>query len=222
MLSAYGQIQFLAGSSGTQKTEVTKKSTYNLLRTGMIPDLSQNRIKDPPKLDSSGRSLLLQKVFLGIKTSGQNINLAQSDRTKMDKLIQANSTVIMRLSTVFPLDLFPKELVIDLNKVSVFNHQLADIGQVNSTQIQDIADINVETGLFFAKISIYDKNFKDQPLELDYLPKKQTIRAKRILLGLNMTHRKKIDLTSFSPEEIVQKVEQLGTLHIPEVDNPST
>ena len=67
-------------------------------------------------------------------------------------LIKKSQSVLLKISSTFPFDLFPDSLVVDENKVSIIHRDFMT-EHVHSILIEDITDITVNTSIFFRNSS---------------------------------------------------------------------
>ena len=70
----------------------------------------------------------------------------------------------------------------------------------------------VEQSVFFAtlKLELGPGGFQQNPPPVTFLFKKEAIKANRIIVGLIICHKEKIDLSGMSREEILRKSEEIG------------
>src|SRR5581483_9095212 len=73
---------------------------------------------------------------------------------KLDQLVAKAEKIIFKASAFFPLDLFPDEIVIDTEKVDIINRQFFMVKQIHSVKLSNIAEVSVETSVFFATIHL--------------------------------------------------------------------
>lgn len=134
-----------------------------------------------------------------------------SDR-KLKELVNSAYQPLYRLSSVFPFDFFPDHITIELSQINiVINQFLSDRRQ--SIAYEDIYDVYVDNSLFFSTIKILDKHFRDNELKINFLKKEEATKARRIIQGLVIAHKEKIDLTNMNQEEVIKKIEDLGKIH---------
>lgn len=131
---------------------------------------------------------------------------------EIEELIEHSEKPIFELSTIFPLDLFPDKLTIDINKINLLSSEFFASGRVHSVMIKDVGDVFIDTDLFFAKLTIIDKGFTENSISLKYLKKKDASKARRIVQGLVVANEQKIDLSQFTPEDLATKLEELGKI----------
>lgn len=136
-----------------------------------------------------------------------------SDTVKFDSLVRGCRRMLFRISAIFPFDLFPDEIIIDECKVSVVFREFFFSDDIHSINIEQIRDVDVETGPFFAKLQIVPDGYPSKPLIVRYLSKKQAYRARSIIQGLMVAKRNNIDLGKIDEPDLAGKLESLGRTH---------
>lgn len=157
-----------------------------------------------------------------IKPQQQSNGVARKggNEEKIDKLIQNSETILLKIKAFWPFDLFPNEVTIDLNKVTIYFKEFFYSGDNRSILMKNIADVSVQTGLVFATLSIssiYDRNegktgpqFQSNVVKVGYLKRDEAILAKRIINGLIVAIKEDIDLTRIEKGNLKQRIEELG------------
>lgn len=148
-----------------------------------------------------------------LKPTPENPQQPQKNtKEQIEGLIKSTDTPLFTFSTIFPFDLFPDTVVIDTRKVSILNKEFFWSGRTQSIMIKDVRDVLVETSPFFAKLTVVDKGFTENSVSLRFLKKSDALKARRIIQGLIIAADQNIDLTKLKPEEVGQKVEELGKI----------
>lgn len=129
---------------------------------------------------------------------------------KTRELMQMKDRELMRIKNVFPFDLFSDYLLIEENKITFIWSVFFFSKDIRSVLIRDIANINIETDLFFAKIEIIDQYFEQSPLNIFFLPKKEAMQAHRLIQGLISSIRDGVDLSQLTTDEIITSAMNLG------------
>lgn len=132
------------------------------------------------------------------------------DQQKLDQLVEESSRILYKISTVFPFDLFPDEVVIDENKVNIIIRNFFSSELIESVLIRDISQIYIQTTPFFASMRIATFKANSKPYNFSFLKINEAIKARRIIEGLRVVTKEKIDLARFPLEELTQKVENIG------------
>jgi hypothetical protein len=130
--------------------------------------------------------------------------------SKFKKLIDDASKELFRFKSVFPFDLFPDEVVVDINKVNIIKRISVFGERVHSVFIQDISDVFITNNILFSTLEIVDTGFTENSIQVKNLKKSDAARARRIIQGLVIARKQQIDLSSVYDEELALKLEKLG------------
>ncbi len=129
---------------------------------------------------------------------------------KLKDTVNHSTTVLFKLKTAFWFDLFPDEVIIDLNKVDIIYNEFFGSHNIHSILVKDISDVEVQTSPFFSTLKIVDKGYKDTTVDVRYLKTAEAVKARRIIQGLMVIRDREIDLDQFKEQNILQIIEQLG------------
>ena len=71
----------------------------------------------------------------------------------------------------------------------------------------------MESSLFFArlKLELGAGGYKQNPPSVRYLKKAEALKARRLIMGLIVIDKERIDLSGMDHEEMVRKVEEVGS-----------
>ncbi len=130
---------------------------------------------------------------------------------KLDEMVEMVGKPLLQIRTVFPFVLFPNEIIIDIHKISIVYRHFFASEQIHSVLIRDISDVLVETSPFFATLKIIDIGYTDNSIDIAYLKKSEGNLARRVIQGLAMAHKNNVDLTKVERQDLVEKLESLGT-----------
>lgn len=130
------------------------------------------------------------------------------ERFKM--LVRGSHHPLFQLSNVFPFDLFTDEITIEIAQVNVIKRYFFATAHLHTIPIKNIADIFLDTSLFFASLKIIDSSFIESSIQVEYLRKDEACKARRIIQGLVTAKKEEIDLNKISPEGLTQAIESLG------------
>lgn len=125
-------------------------------------------------------------------------------------VVKRSQTVLFRTSTVFPFDIFPDELIVDLTKVTLITRNFFLSGQTQSVYLKDIMDVVVETGPFFSTLRIIDPEFAQNKFEVNHLNRKSAAEARRIIEALISACKAGVDLTKIGRREMVSHLPELA------------
>lgn len=168
-----------------------------------------------PKVErSKGKAENASPVVEGRREAVKDfVKERETQRHKFHELVQDVRTPLYKLSSVFPFDLFPNKIIIDVHKINVIFKEFFWSGRTLSIYIQNISDVLIDKSLFFATLKIVDKGYVENMVRVSYLWKKEADRARSIIQGLVIADKEGIDLTKIENKEIMMQVEKLGETH---------
>lgn len=141
----------------------------------------------------------------------ETIKETDKSQEKFEKMVSEAGKELYRCEAVFPFDIFPDQIIIDLNKVNIIKKMFFYTGRVHSVFIQDITDVFVSTSIFFATLEIIDSGFKENSIKIPFLKKDHASKARRIIQGLIVAKKQQIDLSAVGDvPNLTEKLEKLG------------
>lgn len=211
MLSSSGQIQFNRSSSIEKKQEQLKKQ--HKIPESIFTDFVQ--ILKTKEEGVNEAEKVVDRPMEGIeipKAEKPDIEVKIQEDTNQERLdlLSGNARPLIRISTHVPINLFPKEIVVDVNKVTLISKEILGAKQVVSISIEDITDVIVETIPFFATMKIFDKGFAQNSIRIRFLKKYEALKVRKIIQGLMAVHKAKIDLSKVDQDTLFQKLEEVG------------
>lgn len=140
----------------------------------------------------------------------EEIKQQEIETIKFDETVHQGSHVLYKTKAIFPFDLFPDEITVDLNQVNVVIKYFFWSERRQSILIKDIMDVLVDTIPFFASLKVIDSGFKEQPIEINFLKRNDAIKIRRLIQGLMVAHKQEIDLSKIDSHDLPEKIEELG------------
>jgi hypothetical protein len=137
----------------------------------------------------------------------------KEDKKDLDEFVQDATRDIFHLKSIFPFDFFPDELIIDSGKITIVKNYFYFSKQVRNIILDDVGDVMIETGPFFATLVILDKsagNVIKEDMKIHFVNKGKAFEARKLIQGLIICRKEKVDLSGHSEKEIREKVEQIG------------
>lgn len=131
-------------------------------------------------------------------------------KDKLDKLILNSQKTLFTISSVFPFDLFPDQMSIEPTQINVSKKSFFATYHVQSIPLKNVADVFLQTSLFFATLKIIDSSYIENSVKVEYLPKDKACRARRIIMGLVIAMKEDVDLARLPVQDLALKAEQLG------------
>ncbi|MDO8269901.1 MAG: hypothetical protein Q7T54_04500 [Candidatus Levybacteria bacterium] len=138
---------------------------------------------------------------------------AEKSRQAIEDLVNKSNRILLKVSTVFPLDWFPSSIIVEETRLTVIHRQLFT-SQTHSVDIKNISNIFVDSGIFFAQLTIVSDTFTENQIIINRLWKKDAIFVRRIIEGLRTFVGKDIDTTDFTVKELVSKLKELSTTKV--------
>lgn len=140
-----------------------------------------------------------------------NIKKETDMNEKLDNLVDNSHRILFTAKNVFPFDLFPDILTIDVNQVHLTTNYFLKTKRVHSIAIQDISDVFVETSPWYATLRIVDKDFIEKSVQISFLKKDDAMKAKKIIQGLMIGLKEGIDFSKITDDNLSSKLEDLGS-----------
>jgi hypothetical protein len=128
----------------------------------------------------------------------------------VEDIINKSNRVLLHVKAVFPFDLFPNELIIDLAKVTFVMKEFFGSGTMEAVYVKDIADVIVETGPVFSTLRIVDISFGANKHFIHYLKKKDAFRARELIEGLITASKEGLDLTKLEAGDVISAITKLS------------
>jgi len=128
--------------------------------------------------------------------------LAQSDGWRLERATQkrhmttnGNTTILGRFRQIFPLTIFPDELIVEDLRVIWVRKGGPWMGEIISIMATDIASVNASSGPFFGHIHI--KSLTGGPeIMVDCLPKHNVYRIRSLVEGIALTARESLEINA--------------------------
>lgn len=143
-------------------------------------------------------------------------NLARNtekNRQVVEDMVNSSNRILLRVSSIFPWDLFPSSIIVEETRVTIIHRQIFS-SQVHSVDIKNISNIFIGTGILCAQLTLVSDTFTQNKIVIDRLWKKEAILMRRIIEGMRMFVKENIDTTNYTPDELVSKLKELSTTKI--------
>jgi hypothetical protein len=148
-----------------------------------------------------------------IEAAKNGIDTNNPSETKtLESLAKKSQNKLLTVSGVFPFDWVPDLFVIDENKITVINRSLFKAEYVHSFNFEDIKDVWLESAGPLATLKIAMEGYDKNPLTIRHITRKNAIRARRILQGVQHAVKAGIVIENRNhPEKIAEDLEIIGT-----------
>ncbi len=174
-----------------------------------------------PSSRSSPRANLSPTVFPSDSTRSpeildakkESVKTEEINKNKFHDLVKASNHTLFKLSSVFPFDLFTDEISIEITQINVIKRFFFLTAHLQTIPIKNVADIFVQTSVFFASLRIIDSSYIENSIQVDNLKKDDARMARIIIQGLVVANKEGINLAKISPDTLVKDIETLGKAH---------
>ncbi len=214
-------------NSDTSKEDNSKNSSDEKKNIKSLSEKEKQEVKTKKrfKAQSKKRRRLFEGIHEYSKDSGfqqkggtagfdkgkeAQVSPKEAEKFKLDKITERSTTTLMHIKSVFPFKLFPDQLIIDENKLTVINGLFFWSDNIMPIFYRDINSIEVVTGLFFASIVIEVRGFHTNPNPLTFFWKDDAIKAPRLVTGLIAAERDGVDVTKLKNSELKEYADAIG------------
>ncbi len=154
-----------------------------------------------------------QKVDKTLEEEGQDQqvkNLAtkkEVDKQMVNDLVKKSNRCIIRISSIFPLNIFPSTIIVEESRVTFIFRQFMAF-QSHSVEIKDISNIFIDSSLFFASLRIVSRTYFKNDIRIDHLNKTKASRVRMVIEGLRTFEEHNISTSNFEIDELIAKIEE--------------
>lgn len=200
----------------------TKKTSYWLEKLfNQRRDKEKGALREQTKTRVSDTNPIFSDTKKGQATEEKGIEeavishagKAEENRQAVEDMVNNSNRVLLKISSVFPWDLFPSNIIVEETRLTVIHRQLFS-SQAYSVDIKNISNIFINSSILFSQLTIVSDTFAENQIIVDRLRKKEAIFIRRIIEGLRMFVDKEIDTTGYKKEELINKLRQLSTTGI--------
>lgn len=128
---------------------------------------------------------------------------------KFNDLVKTSQQPLIKLKAVFPFQLAPDELIVDINRVSYIKKTLFS-KEATALEIKDITEVIITNDPFFAAMMIESKVLVEEKIYITHLPKDEARKAQAILHGMIACLKQGINYQEVPIEELPAKLELIG------------
>lgn len=144
----------------------------------------------------------------------ENIPRNGKDKKVIEELTDKNSNrTLVKVSSFFPIDFFPAEVIVEETKITVIHRQLLS-SQVHTVDVKNISNVFINSGILFAELGIVSSSFVQNQMKIRLLWKKDALLVKTIIEGLRVLKEKNIETSSFETKELINKLKEISPTKI--------
>lgn len=135
---------------------------------------------------------------------------ANSELNELKEAADKVNEVLVSATSVFPFMLFPDTVTVDKAKLTVVRRKFIQVQETISIHIEDVLNVECDTGPFFGSLKIMTRFFAGEPMTIEYLKKEDATEVKVILQGLIMAGKEEIDIKEIEKDKLIPKLKKLG------------
>jgi hypothetical protein len=147
-------------------------------------------------------------VYINKPTKKTRSN-TKEDIKKLDKLVSESSYKILEIKSVFPFQIFPDKLIIELNKVNIIHLGLFFKNEF-PILIDDIKTVKVTRGFVFSSILFEVRGYAKNPYPITYIWPNEADKAKNYIMALLDARNENIDLSNINRNILIKRLEEIG------------
>lgn len=118
----------------------------------------------------------------------------------------------MKISSVFPFDLFPDSIIVDQKKVDIIHRGFLAIRRVFTVFIEDIRTVRVSNGLIFASIRFELKGYEQNPDPVRFLKKQEANKLRNLIIGLCTSEIEDIKIRKVPEKKAKKQLTKIGKI----------
>lgn len=128
----------------------------------------------------------------------------------LQELAEKSSDVLYEAETVWPFTLFPDTIKLDREKLTIANRQFWRVANITSVPVGEIMSAEAGVGPFFGNLDLTFRFFTNNEQKINFLKRKDAIELQRLIHGYIIAHRREIDVSSVSKDELIKLLTNLG------------
>lgn len=140
---------------------------------------------------------------------------AKTSTKQLEHVAENAKDVLMQANTVVPFTLFPTTITIDRVKVTITKRPFINVAKTTSILIDDILNVEANTGPWLGSIKFWSRYFPDKPHEplavVNWIKNNQALAIKRLLQGFIIARQKEIDCSQIEKGELIKLLHKLGS-----------
>lgn len=212
----------LLGSVDTDNDTEKSKLSYWLEKLHIQGEQirkDNNRREEQAKIDEIEHVLTEQVVSKidqditqsGINEHAKNVATKEEDDTQtVNDLVKKSNRSIIRISSLFPWDIFPNTIDVEESRVTLkFNQFLSS--QSHSIDVKDISNVFIESSLFFATLQIISRTYTQNDTKIRFLNKTKAEKVQNIIEGLRTFAENNVNTSHYEIDELIAKIEEFHT-----------
>lgn len=193
------------------------------IRRAHVTDWFKERGKRGDRIDSKARSVIssepqaTQRVYQPSMGAGYGngpkkapAKAATKEEQKLRDAVHETHKTLATARSVFPFSLFPDTVTIDQHKLTIVYRRFFGIQQSVSVPIENIKNIQADTGPFFGSITITSDHFINNTQTVNWLKRYEAEEIQRLVQGIMVAVKEQIDISKIETGELKGLLKGLG------------
>ncbi len=134
-----------------------------------------------------------------------------SEKQDLEKAVDNAHDILIKAESVFPFTLFPGTITVSRMKVTITRRSFFRIAEVISLQIEDILNVEVDTGPFLGSLNIFTRIYGTEPLRINFLSRKSALDIQCMLEGYIIARKQDLNTADIEKAELVALLMRLGS-----------
>lgn len=129
----------------------------------------------------------------------------------LQKTVKKAHEVLASVQTVFPITLFPDQIVVDRTKITIKKRSFFLTSNTISFQVEDVLNVSCGTGPMFGSLTIASRVMSSiDHFQIDHLWRADAIFLKHLIQGHIIAKNNKLETDQLSVEEMIETLCELG------------
>jgi hypothetical protein len=138
-------------------------------------------------------------------------NTAESHEENLQKVVSGAQDVLIKSESIFPFVLFPDTIIVSRMKVEIIRRSFFKVSESISLQIEDVLNVEADSGPFFGSLRIYTRIYGSEPLRINYISSRDTKEIKKLIEGAVIAKNNDIDLLQPERDALIKMLRRLGS-----------
>jgi len=143
--------------------------------------------------------------------------VSQKEEQRLQDSIERRKFVLFAGKTKFPFDLFPNQVVIQVNKIIIKYHQFIKAEQIETYNISNFNKVIISRGPFTSMVRLVKESESGEllsELRIENLDGKDAGEMYTILYGMLMAKEEHVDLKKIDRNHLLSEIENLGRMQV--------
>jgi hypothetical protein len=126
------------------------------------------------------------------------------------EITEKSQDILYEATTVWPFTLFPDTITLDREKLTIANRAFWRVATITSVPVGEIMSAEATVGPFFGSLDLTFRFFANNERKIKFLTRQDATKLQRLIHGYIIAHRREIDVSSVSKDELCKLLVELG------------